>query len=92
MIMAGSWPSPRRVGGSPLPRGVLADGLRHARSGQRLHAVTSPDQVLSAWLLIESAASAGTASNLLGAGQLFFLEFVFLVGAVVAGTSLAPET
>jgi 2-phospho-L-lactate guanylyltransferase len=33
-----------------LPRGVLADGLRHARSGQRLHAVTSPDQVLSAWL------------------------------------------
>jgi 2-phospho-L-lactate guanylyltransferase len=33
-----------------LPRGVLSDGLRHARSGQRLHAVTSPDQVLSAWL------------------------------------------
>lgn len=33
-----------------LPRGVLADGLRHARPGQRLHAVTSPDQVLSAWL------------------------------------------
>jgi len=33
-----------------LPRHVLADGLRQARSGQRLHAVTSADQVLSAWL------------------------------------------
>jgi 2-phospho-L-lactate guanylyltransferase len=37
----------RRV---PLPPGALADGLRHTRSGQRLHAVTSPDCVLSAWL------------------------------------------
>jgi 2-phospho-L-lactate guanylyltransferase len=33
-----------------LPQSALADGLRHARSGQRLHAVTSTDQVLSAWL------------------------------------------
>jgi hypothetical protein len=33
-----------------LPRGVLGDGMQHARSGQRLHSVTSPDQVLSAWL------------------------------------------
>ena len=33
-----------------LPQGVLADGLRRARSGQRLHAVTSSDCVLSAWL------------------------------------------
>jgi 2-phospho-L-lactate/phosphoenolpyruvate guanylyltransferase len=33
-----------------LPQGALADGLRHARSGQRLHAVTSTEQVLSAWL------------------------------------------
>ena len=30
----------------PLPQGALADGLRHARSGQRLHAVTSTEQVL----------------------------------------------
>jgi 2-phospho-L-lactate/phosphoenolpyruvate guanylyltransferase len=34
----------------PLLPGALADGLRHARSGQRLHSVTSPDCVLSAWL------------------------------------------
>jgi 2-phospho-L-lactate guanylyltransferase len=34
----------------PLPRAALADGLRHARSGQRLHAVTSSEGVLSAWL------------------------------------------
>jgi len=34
----------------PLAPSALADGLRHARSGQRLHAVTSPDCVLSAWL------------------------------------------
>jgi 2-phospho-L-lactate guanylyltransferase len=33
-----------------LPPDALADGLRHARSGQRLHAVTLPDRVLSAWL------------------------------------------
>jgi 2-phospho-L-lactate/phosphoenolpyruvate guanylyltransferase len=33
-----------------LSRGALADGLRHARSGQRLHAVTSGECVLSAWL------------------------------------------
>jgi 2-phospho-L-lactate guanylyltransferase len=33
-----------------LPREALADGLRCARSGQRLHAVTSPEGVLSAWL------------------------------------------
>ena len=33
-----------------LSRDALADGLRHARSGQRLHAVTTPEQVLSAWL------------------------------------------
>jgi 2-phospho-L-lactate/phosphoenolpyruvate guanylyltransferase len=33
-----------------LPRHALTDGLRHARSGQRLHAVTSPERVLSAWL------------------------------------------
>jgi 2-phospho-L-lactate/phosphoenolpyruvate guanylyltransferase len=33
-----------------LPADALADGLRHARSGQRLHAVTSPSAVLSAWL------------------------------------------
>jgi 2-phospho-L-lactate guanylyltransferase len=37
----------RRV---PLCQGALADGLRQARSGQRLHAVTSADCVLSAWL------------------------------------------
>jgi 2-phospho-L-lactate/phosphoenolpyruvate guanylyltransferase len=39
--------SGRRVA---LPPGALADGLRHANSGQRLHAVTSPECVLSAWL------------------------------------------
>ena len=33
-----------------LSQGALADGLRQARSGQRLHAVTTPEQVLSAWL------------------------------------------
>jgi 2-phospho-L-lactate/phosphoenolpyruvate guanylyltransferase len=33
-----------------LPPHALGDGLRHARSGQRLHAVTSPEAVLSAWL------------------------------------------
>ena len=33
-----------------LSQGALSDGLRHARSGQRLHAVTSPECVLSAWL------------------------------------------
>lgn len=33
-----------------LPAGALADGLRHVRPGQRLHAVLGPDQVLSAWL------------------------------------------
>jgi 2-phospho-L-lactate/phosphoenolpyruvate guanylyltransferase len=37
----------RRIALTP---GALADGLRHARSGQRLHAVTTPEQVLSAWL------------------------------------------
>jgi 2-phospho-L-lactate/phosphoenolpyruvate guanylyltransferase len=37
----------RRV---PLLKGALANGLRQLRSGQRLHAVTSPDGVLSAWL------------------------------------------
>jgi 2-phospho-L-lactate guanylyltransferase len=33
-----------------LPEDALADGLRYARSGQRLHAVTMPGCVLSAWL------------------------------------------
>ena len=37
----------RRV---PLRPGALADGLRHVRTGQRLHAVTSRGWVLSAWL------------------------------------------
>ena len=43
-------PSPRPAAGSCSPRHALTDGLRHARSGQRLHAVTSPERVLSAWL------------------------------------------
>ena len=34
----------------PLSVAALADGLRQARSGQRLHAVLADDQVLSAWL------------------------------------------
>jgi 2-phospho-L-lactate guanylyltransferase len=33
-----------------LTQGALGGGLRHARSGQRLHAVTSSECVLSAWL------------------------------------------
>jgi 2-phospho-L-lactate guanylyltransferase len=33
-----------------LPSAALADGLRYARLGQRLHAVVTDDQVLSAWL------------------------------------------
>lgn len=33
-----------------LPPTALAAGQRFARSGQRLHAVTAPDRVLSAWL------------------------------------------
>ena len=32
------------------PPDALGNDLRYARSGQRLHAVTSPDGVLSAWL------------------------------------------
>lgn len=34
----------------PLPPEAWADGLRHVRPGQRLHAVISPQRVLSAWL------------------------------------------
>ncbi len=37
----------RRV---PMADGALGDGLRQVRSGQRLHAVTSSEVVLSAWL------------------------------------------
>jgi 2-phospho-L-lactate guanylyltransferase len=33
-----------------LPAAALADGLRHARLGQRLHAAVNDDRVLSAWL------------------------------------------
>jgi 2-phospho-L-lactate guanylyltransferase len=33
-----------------LPATSFADGLRHARLGQRLHAVVTDDRVLSAWL------------------------------------------
>jgi 2-phospho-L-lactate guanylyltransferase len=33
-----------------LPAAALADGLRHARLGQRLHAAVTDNRVLSAWL------------------------------------------